>query len=77
MTELDETGSFDENLERLLETVDDEELVEILRQHTDTIISVAEDSTKERRAPLRDSIKELIKQRVEEEPEDRESEVEG
>lgn len=75
MTELNETADFEENLGRLLKTVEDEELREILRQHTETILSVAEESTKERRAPLRESIEDLIDKRAEEQRKLRESEV--
>lgn len=61
---LDKTAGFETNLEALLDTVEDEELTAMIREHTDTILSVADESTRSRRKPFRKSVEKLIEKRA-------------
>lgn len=61
---LDKTADFETNLETLLDGVEDEELTALIRERTDVILSVAEESTRSRRKPFSEAVEELIEKRV-------------
>lgn len=61
---LDPNGSFEDNLERLLETIDDADLRQIIRDQTQTIINLGDESSLSRREQLNTEFRRLASDRL-------------